>query len=61
MTSQKVSVSVCVCVQLPWTKKRTIPEIRGKKNAVPRDIMFDDARSAQGKSRGGVADDFALP
>ena len=37
---------------LPWTKKRTIPEIRGQKNAVPScDIMLDDARSAQGKSR----------
>ena len=34
-------------------KKRTIPEIRGEKNAVPScDIMLDDARSAQGKSRG---------
>ena len=38
---------------LPWPKKRTILEIRGKKNAVPScDIMLDDARSAQGKSRG---------
>ena len=35
------------------TKKRTICEIRGEKNAVPSsDIMLDDARSAQGKSRG---------
>ena len=34
-------------------KKRTIPEIRGEKNAVPScDIMLDDAHSAQGKSRG---------
>ena len=33
-------------------KKRTISEIRGEKNAVPSsDIMLDDARSAQGKSR----------
>ena len=38
---------------LPWPKKRTILEIRGEKNAVPScDIMLDDARSAQGKSRG---------
>ena len=38
---------------LPWPKKRTIIEIRGEKNAVLScDIMLDDARSAQGKSRG---------
>ena len=38
---------------LPWTKKRTIPEICGEKNAVPScDIMLDDARSAQGESCG---------
>ena len=35
---------------LPWTKKRTIPEIRGKKNTVRSyDIMLDHERSAQGK------------
>ena len=34
-------------------KKKTNPEIRGEKNAVPPcDIMLDDVRSAQGKSRG---------
>ena len=37
----------------PGQKKRTIPEIRGEKNAVPScDIMLDDARSALGKSCG---------
>ena len=37
----------------PGQKKRTIPEIRGEKNAVPSsDIMLDDARPAQGKRRG---------
>ena len=41
----------------PGQKKRTIPEIRGEKNAVPsRDILLDHARSAQAK----VADDLAL-
>ena len=41
-------------VVLPWPKKkRTIPKIRGEKNAVPScDIMLGDARSVQGKSRG---------
>ena len=34
-----VCVCVCVCVfVLPWPKKRTIIEIRGEKNAVPRVI-----------------------
>ena len=37
----------------PGQKNRTIPEIRGEKNTVPScDFMLDDARSAQGKSRG---------
>ena len=40
-------------LRLDKKKKRTIREICGEKNAVPSsDIMLDDARSAQGKSRG---------
>ena len=38
---------------LPWTKKKNHPRDCCEKNAGPScDIMLDDARSAQGKSRG---------
>ena len=36
---------------LPWPKKRTIFEIRGEKNAVPRVISCSRAISAGQKSR----------
>ena len=48
-----VLVGIFLLDILPWTKKRTIREICGEKNAVPSsDIMLDNARSAQGKSLG---------
>ena len=49
----KKNLFQCLCNDRGTTldKKRTILEIRGEKNAVPRDIMLDQARSAQGESR----------
>ena len=56
-------ICMCVCVSgcvrvyvLPWPKKRTILEIRGEKNAVPRviscSIRRDQRRAKVADSRG---------
>ena len=55
-TASLTSTSPLFSYLLPWTKKRTILEIRGEKNAVPRviscSIRRDQRRAKVADSRG---------